>query len=79
MMLVSQGWQVSRGSKIKFTRLKSVLRARPRCARIESSSGLTFSTPMVRTHALDPTPDAPRSYNTGTIQLLEIIISISPP
>ena len=30
----------------------------------ESTSGLTSSTPMVRTHTLDPTPDAPRSYNT---------------
>ena len=46
--------------KIKKTRLKSTLRARPRCARMESSSGMTSSTPMVRTHTLDPTPDAPR-------------------
>ena len=40
------------------TGLNSALRAR-----LESSSGLTSSTPMVRTHTLDPTPDAPRSYN----------------
>ena len=40
---------------------KSALRARPRCARMDSTSGLTSSTPMVRTHTLDPTPDAPRS------------------
>ena len=26
----------------------------------ESTSGMTTSTPMVRTHTLDPTPDAPR-------------------
>ena len=44
-----------------FTRLKSALRARPRCARMESHSGLTSSTPMVRTHTLDLTPDGPRS------------------
>ena len=31
---------------------------------MKSSSGLTAGTPMVRTHTLDPTPDAPRSYNT---------------
>ena len=47
--------------KIMHTRLKSALRARPRCARMDSTSGLTSSTPMVRTHTLDPTPDAPRS------------------
>ena len=53
------------------TRLKSALRARPRCARMESHWGLTIGTPMVRTHTLDPTPDAPRSYNlTLPIQLL---------
>ena len=51
-------------TNINDTRLKSALRARPRCARMESRSGLTSSTPMVRTHTLDPTPDAPRSYNT---------------
>ena len=44
--------------------------ARPRCARMESTSGLTSSTPTVRTHTLDPTPDAPRSYNLPAIPLL---------
>ena len=55
---------------LRNTRLKSALRARPRCARMESSSGLTSSNPMVRTHTLDPTPDAPRSYNPAAIRLL---------
>ena len=53
--------QVSAIHKLFKTRLKSALRARPRCAQMESRSGLTSSTPMVRTHTLDPTPDAPRS------------------
>ena len=38
---------------VMLTRLKSALRARPRCARMESRSGLTSSTPMVRTYTLD--------------------------
>ena len=42
------------------TRLKSALRARPRWARMEFTSRLTSSTPMVRTHTLNPTSDAPR-------------------
>ena len=36
----------------------------------ESRSGLAFGTLMVRTHTLDLTPVAPRSYNPVAIQLL---------
>ena len=40
---------------------------------MKSHSGLTIGTPRVRTHTLDLTPDAPRSYNpTLPIRLLDI-------
>ena len=52
-------------------RLKSAIRARLRCAQMESHWGLAIGTPRVRTHTVDPTPDASRSYNlTLPIRLL---------
>ena len=47
------------------------MRASRASARMESISGLTSSTRMVSTHTLDPTPDAPRSYNILPIRLLK--------
>ena len=50
---------------------------------MESSSGWTSSTPMVRTHTLDLTPDAARSYNPPVIRLLikdiliELVLALS--
>ena len=37
---------------------------------MKSTSRLTSSTPTVRTHTLEPTPDAPRSYNLVASRLL---------
>ena len=57
--------------KNKITKLLEIYihHKRPWKARFactESSSGLTSSTPMVTTHTLDPTPDAPRKSPTTT-------------
>ena len=62
---------VNEAFMVIIIRLKSASLSRPRCSRIEFSSRLTPSTPMVRALTLDPTPDAPRAYNLHSYSIIK--------